>query len=42
MMVKLDDTVELPEGSAHTALYDCYRQIKLFNGCMKFINFKKV
>jgi hypothetical protein len=40
-MVALDDSVQLPEGSAHTALYDTYRQIKLFNGCMKFINFRK-
>lgn len=38
----LDTETQLPEGSAHTALYDCYNQIKFFNGVMKLINIEEI
>lgn len=33
-VASLDKKTILPEGNAHTALYDCYNQIKFFNGMM--------
>jgi len=38
----LDTEVVLPEGNAHTALYDCYQQIKGFNGVMKILNLSQI
>lgn len=36
-IASLDTETVLPEGSAHTALYDCYNQIKFYNGMMIFL-----
>lgn len=38
----LDTVVTLPEGNAHTAIYDCYQQIKSFNGVMKILNVSQI
>lgn len=38
----LDTETELPEGNSHTALYDCYKQIKSFNGLMKILKIRHI
>ena len=38
----LDTETQMPtEGGAHTALYDCYNQIRFFNGYSNFMNNSK-
>lgn len=37
LAARADVDVELPDGKAHEALFDCYRQTKVLNGCIRLL-----